>query len=152
MQIKTVGELIEWTRTMHELLAKCLTHCASRHGDERASTLLTYIASHETAIKKMVAGFKQAADPKAANTYVYDYIPHNIIAVHSVCDAVSATLDIAEIRAVVFDFHKQINDLYRTLLDTAVIPEATTLLQSLLDMEENETKRLARQVGRMDDL
>ncbi|MCH8552985.1 MAG: ATPase [Natronospirillum sp.] len=152
MQIKTVGELIEWTRTMHELLAQCLTNCASNHGDERAASLLTYVAAHEAEMEKMVAEFEQEANSRASDTYVYDYIPHNMITAHSVCDALCAKLDIDEIRAGIFNFHKQINALYRTLLGTAVIPEATTLLQSLLDMEENQTKRLASQIGRMDDL
>lgn len=31
------------------------------------------------------------------------------------------------------------------------IPEARELLESLLTMEENESMRLARQIGRMDD-
>ncbi|MCC5856513.1 MAG: hypothetical protein JJU10_12660 [Idiomarina sp.] len=58
----------------------------------------------------------------------------------------------AEINAEVFGFHTQINTFYRTLRDTAVIQGARDLMQALLDMEEHETKRLVRQVGRIDDL
>jgi hypothetical protein len=52
----------------------------------------------------------------------------------------------------VVDFHEQIISLYRTLIEKAEIPEVTELVQSLLDMEEHETKRLVRQIGRMDDM
>jgi hypothetical protein len=38
------------------------------------------------------------------------------------------------------------------MADKAEIPEAKELLQSLLTMEENEAMRLARQIGRMNDL
>lgn len=152
MQIKTFFELIEWTRSLHENLATCLAHCATVHSDERASLLLEYVAAHEAEMGKMVATFEQQADPKAAQTYVYDYLPHDLITAHSVCDTLYASLDTGAITAEVFDFHKQIVDLYRTLLGNAVIPEAADLMRALIDMEENETKRLARQIGRMDDL
>ncbi|GHG77791.1 hypothetical protein GCM10010919_33700 [Alishewanella longhuensis] len=152
MQIKTLSELIEWTRALHEKLAACLAHCAPRHAEERVSMLLGYLASHEVAMEKMVAKFSQQADPKAADTLVYDYIPHNPVSTHLVCDEHYAKMTAAEINAEVFEFHEEINELYRTLLDTAVIPEAKQLMQALLDMEEHETKRLVRQVARMDDL
>lgn len=152
MQIKTVFELIEWTRALHGHLAQCLADCASGHPDERASSLLAYLATHEAEMEIKVTTFNRQADPKATHTYVYDYIPHNIMSAHQVCDDLSAHRDIDAIRAAVFDFHRQINDLFRTLLSTAVIPEATDLLQALHDMEQNEARRLARQIGRMDDL
>ena len=152
MEIRTFIDLIEWTRQLHAKLAQCLSHCASHHDDERASMLLEYLASHETEIEKMVSAFERQADPKVARTYVYDYMPHDPISAHLVCDDHYAKLDSKAISAEVFDFHEQIISLYRTLIDKAEIPEARDLMQSLLDMEENETKRLVRQVGRMDDL
>tara|TARA_R110002096_G_scaffold205436_1_gene391328 strand:- start:8 stop:466 length:459 start_codon:yes stop_codon:yes gene_type:complete len=152
MEVRTFYDLIEWTRELHAKLAECLGHCASRHGEEQASLLLEYLASHETEMEKMVAAFERQADPKAARTYVYDYMPHNPITTHLVCDDHYAKLDADTISAEVFDFHEQIINLYRTLKGKAEIQEAVELMQSLLEMEEHETKRLVRQVERMDDL
>ncbi|MEQ9022789.1 MAG: ATPase [Pseudomonadales bacterium] len=152
MEIKTFIDLIEWTRKLHAKLAECLAHCASRHSDERAAMLLEYLASHESEMEKMVVTFERQANPKAAGTYVYDYIPHNPITAHLVCDEHYTKLDADGISAEVFDFHEQIINLYQTLKGKAEIPEAAELMQSLLDMEEHETKRLVRQVERMDDL
>lgn len=152
MRIRTFSELVEWTRTLHEKMAQCLAHCASFHRDERAKLLLDYLAFHETEMEKMVAAFLQQADPKAAGTYVYDHMPHDPITAHLVCDDYYAKLNAAAISAEVFGFHEQIISLYRTLVGKAEIQEAEDLMQSLLDMEEHETKRLVRQVERMDDL
>tara|TARA_R110000823_G_scaffold171736_7_gene304132 strand:+ start:6367 stop:6825 length:459 start_codon:yes stop_codon:yes gene_type:complete len=152
MQIKTFSDLIEWTRTLHADLSQCLAHCARRHTAERAAMLLDYLASHEAEMESMVAAFAQQADPKAARTFVYDYMPHNPITAHLVCDDHYAKLDAGEISAEVFDFHEEIISLYRTLVGKAEIPEAKELMQSLLDMEEQETKRLVHQVARMDEL
>lgn len=152
MEVKTFFDLIDWSRDLHASLAKCLSHCASRHQDERAALLLDYLASHESDMEEMVASFERKADPKAAQTYVYDYIPHNPITTHLVCDDHYATLDAEAIRTEVLDFHEQIISLYQTLVGKAEIPEAEELVAFLLDMEENETKRLVRQTGRMDVL
>jgi hypothetical protein len=43
-------------------------------------------------------------------------------------------------------------ELYKTLSEKAEIPEAKELLEDLLNMETNESMRLATQIGRMDDL
>ena len=152
MEIKTFFDLIEWSRSLHAQLAQCLSHCAKLHHEERTAMLLEYLASCETAMEKMVAGFEHQADPKAAKTYVYDYIPHNPIKTHLDCDDHYAKMDADAISAEVIDFHEQVIELYRTLLRKAEIPEAAELMQLLLDMEENETKLLVRQLGRMDDL
>tara|TARA_R110000787_G_scaffold198107_1_gene309326 strand:- start:169 stop:627 length:459 start_codon:yes stop_codon:yes gene_type:complete len=152
MEIRTFFDLIDWTRKLHGKLAECLAHCASRHSDERASLLLEYLASHEAEMEKMVAAFERQADPKAGRTYVCDYMPHPTITTHLVCDDHYAKLDAHAISAEVFDFHEQIISLYQTLKGKAEIREAAELVQSLLDMEQQETKRLVRQVERMHDL
>lgn len=152
MQVKTFSDLIEWTRSLHSSMATCMTHCASRHSDERAKMLLEYLASHEIEMEKMVSAFARDANPKAARTYVYDYIPHHPITTHLICDDHYAKLDSGAISTEVFDFHEQIISLYLSLVGKAEIHEAAELVHSLLDMEENETKRLVRQVERMDDL
>lgn len=152
MQIRTFLDLIEWSRMLHASLSECLAHCAPLHSDQRAAMLLEYLAPQEARMSEIVAAFEHSADPRATGTYVYDYMPHNPIRTHLVCDDHYARLDADTICAEVIDFHEQIITLYRTLLEKAPIPEARELMQSMLDMEENETRRLVRQTERMDDL
>jgi len=68
------------------------------------------------------------------------------------CCAPGFQVDFNGICREVFDFHDQIIDLYQTLVGKAEIPEVKELMESLLTMEQNESKRLASQIGRMDDL
>lgn len=152
MEVKTILDLIEWSRSLHAQLAQCLSHCAKIHPNERAVMLLEYLASAETELANMVADFEHQADPNVANTYVYDHMPHEPVKTHLECDDHYAQLDADAISGEVFDFHEQIIDLYRTLLGKAELPEVEELMQMLLDMELNETKLLVHQVGRMDDL
>lgn len=152
MEIKTFGELIDWTRDLHQHLARCLGHCATLHEEERARALLDYLSSHEAELARIVAEFENQGDAKAMDTRVYDYLSHNPVKTHRTCDKPYEKLDFEGICHEVFDFHDQIIDLYKTLIGVAVIPEAKELLESLLTMEKNESMRLAHQIGRMDDL
>lgn len=152
MEIKTFKELIGWTRDLHGHLARCLSHCATRNEEERAQALLDYLASHESEIERIVNEFERQADTNALETRVYDYLSHHPIKTHRTCNEPYAKLDFNGICREVFDFHDQITDLYQTLVEKAEIPKVKELMESLLAMELNESKRLARQVGRMDDL
>ncbi len=149
MDIKTFKELIDWTRELHGHLATCLAHCATRHQEERTRALLDYLATHESEIERIVSEFERMGDAKALETRVYDYLSHNPIRTHRTCDEPYAKLDADGICREVFDFHDQIINLYKTLIGKAEIPEAKELFDALLEMEENEAMRLARQIGRM---
>ena len=73
MDVRTFGELIDWTRQLHEHLAACLAHCADIHEEERARMLLNYLAAQEAEMQRVVARFEQTADAKALKTYVFDF-------------------------------------------------------------------------------
>ena len=152
MEVRTFGDLIDWTRQLHEHLARCLLHCADHNEEERAKMLLNYLAAHENEMEYVVGEFKRQADPNALNTYVYDYLEHKPIQTHRTCDAPYASLSFNEICREIFDFHDQVIDLYRNLVGKAEIPEARELLEALLELEQHEAMRLVRQTGRMNDL
>jgi hypothetical protein len=152
MDIKTFGELIDWTRDLHQHLARCLGHCATRHEEERAKALLEYLSSHEAELARIVDGFQHQSARNTLETRVYDYLRHNPVEAHRICDEHYANMDFSNIYREVMGFHNQVMELYETLSAKAEIPEARELFDSLLEMEKNESKRLARQIGRMDDL
>lgn len=152
MKVQTFEDLIEWTRALHQRLSECLAHCSSQAEETRVKWLLRYLADHEATLERVVEGFKQRADPKALNTWVYDFQGHEPIEPHSVCDAPYANLSLEEVSAAVLDLHNQVIRLYRYLLGRANIPEARELVETLLAMEEHEAMRLARQAGRMQDV
>ncbi|MDO6441363.1 MULTISPECIES: ATPase [unclassified Marinobacter] len=152
MEIKTFGDLIDWTRQLHSHLARCLQASAEKNSNERASALLDYISRHETLLAKAVGEFESQADPKALNTRVYDYLNHKPIKVGESCDTRFNTLDFDDISREIFAFHDQVMDLYDSLIGKAEIEEAKTLLEDLLALEQHEAMRLSSQIGRMNDI
>lgn len=156
MEINTFGDLIGWTSRLHEQLGQCLAQAVSLNEDERARMLLEYLATHEDEMARVVGEFKRRADPKALNTYVaylYEALSQQPIQPHRYSDAsLYGTLSFDGICREVFDFHDQVADLYRRLSDEAVIPEASELVESLLEYEHSEAMRLVRQAEIMQDV
>jgi hypothetical protein len=152
MKVQRFKDLIEWTRTLHEELAKHLSHHASRHENQRTRWLISYLVERERGIAKLVAGFLDHADEKALATWIYDYTPHEVIDPHTCCDQPYLQMTFDEILATVLGLHNQALELYRYLEARAEIAEAQELLEHLSDMEEHETKLLARQASRIRDL
>ena len=152
MKVRTISDLIDWTRVMHQQLAARLAEGSQQHEQEMAKLLLSYLADHEATLEKTIDGFEQRADPKVLKTWVYDYLEHEPIDLTRSGDAPFAEMDFNEICGSVFDVHNQVIDLYRDLLGRADIPEAQELLQTLLDIEKHETMRLAQQTNRMQDM
>ena len=152
MQIKTFRELIDWTRDLHANLARSFSHCANKHQEERARALLDYLATHESEIERIVSEFEHQADDKALETRVYDYLSNDPVETHRTCNEAYDQMDEDGICREVFDFHDQIIGLYKSLIGKSEIPEAKELFESMLTMEENESMRLARQVGRLNEI
>jgi len=152
MKVETFKDVIDWTQALHHRLAECLQHCSTKSEEQRARWLLSYLADHERQLELVVEGFEQNADPKALNTWVYDYLGHQPIDPHRTCDGPYAQMTFEQISHAVFDLHNQVIELYRYLEGRAEISETRDLVKQLLDMEEHETMRLAQQAARIGDL
>mgnify|MGYP006278237589 FL=1 len=152
MEIKTFADLIDWTRTLHGHLARCLSESATEHEEARAQSLLDYLATHEAELERTVEGFESESDQRALKTYIYDLLSHKPIQTHRTCDRPYTKLDFDGICREIFDFHDQVINLYQYLMDRAEIPETRELAENLLNLERHEAMRIAREVGRMQDV
>lgn len=152
MKLKTLEDLIDWTRLMHKHLGQSLKNCSRNNTDARAKWLLEYLSEHEKALEKTVAEFEKQADPKALRTWVYDYLCYAPVGPYRRCDKPYATMSFDEICEEIFSTHGQITDLYRSLAERAETPQTRNLLLSLLKMEENKAMRMAQQINRSMDL
>lgn len=152
MKIERFEDLIDWTRQTHQFLADCTGHCAGEQKDTLASWLLAYLSDHEKALASTIGKIEKHADGKALHTWIYDYLVHNKVELHSRCSGKYAEMGVDEIAADIFDIHNQILDLYRSLERRADTDKARDLLAELLALEEHETMRMAQQVNRLHEL
>lgn len=151
MKIQTLRDVIKATQLLHRRLGECLGRSAAETEPSRAKWLLRYLADHEIALEKLLVGVETAADPKALDTWVYDYLRREPMQLGRACGEAYLDADCEEICGDVLDLHNQVMDLYRHLLVRADIPEVRELLGSLLEIEAHETLRLAQQTNLVRD-
>jgi hypothetical protein len=147
VKIQTLRDVIKATRFFHHRLGECLRHSAENAGPCRGKWLLKYLADHEIALENTLSGVEATGDPKALDTWVYDYVRREPIGLGQTGGASYEDGDCDAICSDVLDLHNQVMDMYRDLLVRADIPELRDLVGSLLEIEEHETLRLARQTN-----
>ncbi|MGM0571574.1 ATPase [Marinobacter sp.] len=152
MEIKTYEELIDWVRNMHALLARTLEEGAVGNRNEQARALLNYLAGHEKELERITQEFERQAAPNTLHTRLYDYLTRSPMRVPDPRDSHFSSLGFEDICKEIFAFHDRIIEIYRSLAEQTGIPETHELVKSLLEMEEHEAMRLARQVASSQDM
>lgn len=148
MRIESFQGLIEWTQASHAAMAKCLSSCASENPDERASLVLTYLATHEAKLEKMVAQYARRDSEDEG-----DELPSDIAAeVLPQCNGRFAKLSADQITDQVFKYHAHIIQFYDDMIAKVKNRRTAEKMTEMRDMELKESKLLVRQTGRMQDM
>lgn len=155
MQITNFTQLIEWTHQLHQHLANALKQGGELHQQERAQMLLAYLAEQEQKLAQTINRFARESNTEGLDAYVpylYSAFEQHPIHTQRLYTQPFNTLSIPEISQIMFDVHDQIVDFYQRLVNESQISSATEILGSLLEFEQEAEKRLATQIGGMDDM
>ncbi|WP_227370699.1 hypothetical protein [Halomonas sp. M20] len=152
MQVETLSDVLDWTKAIHTNLADCLTHCGEGSERERLKMLLDYLAHHERELSRVLTLTKQHASPSALNTWCYEYFERYPVKPHEECDAEFHDMDTRQVVATLLAVHEKVIGLYRYLHSRAEVPSSRVLLEQLMELEEHEAMRIARDAARMEDL
>lgn len=152
MQVETMADVLEWTRGAHANMARCLEHCSASSKHEKVKMLLDYLAQHERTLERVLKLSQEDASQQALNTWCYDYFDKAPVKPHERCDNDFRDRDLNEIIANVLAMHEKMIGLYRYIASRTEVPSSRALMESLLELEEHEAMRLARDTGRMTDL
>ena len=152
MSVETVFDVMELTRKVHHQLATDLDNCYSVEGKERVRMLLAYLSEHEAKLAQVVKQAEADALSGALNTWLSDYLDGYGALKHLTAPLECDSGDTDALLLAVLGLHERLIALYRYLADKAPTPEVAELLGSLMDLEQHEAMRMARDVGQMGDL
>lgn len=151
MQAETYDYLLQWTSELHGVIADRLEQAITADTDQRTRWLMEYIAGHEREMANTVDTFRARAGKAESRTWLYEHIGENLPPrARWELSFVGKTAD--EISEHVFEMHGQLIEVYTSMTGRAAIPAAAELMRNVLAMEEGETRRLAEQCGRLQDL
>lgn len=154
MRFHRVREVIEWAVRTHEQLAHDYDRLQRQCTDERTKMALRYLAEHE---RQMQAALSRYLADAGAHRNVLDTwfddgteFPHPAL-VARLCDAVGDKA-VADLLANALAIHKTMEDLYRHRAEGAPIGDEHDFFAALAASHEAETRRLVRDMSRLDAL
>ncbi len=154
MRFHRVRELIEWAVRTHAELARQYEQSSCECVDERARMALRYLAEHErqmhTALSRYLADGKEHRN--VLETWFDDtteFPQPSVVA--RLCDAVGDKA-VEDLLANALAIHKTMEDLYRHRAETAPIGDERDFFAALAASHEAETRRLVRDMSRLDAL
>lgn len=152
MQVETMGDVMDWTQRAHARMAECLDNCARDTRGERLRMLLDYLSEHERRLAHVLELSKEDASRQALDTWAQEFFEKAPIKPEEACQEDFHDRDIASILQSVLAMHDKMVELYRYLAEKAHAPSTEQLLNSLLDLEQHEAMRMARDTDMLEDV
>lgn len=152
MKVETLKHVLEWTKSTHQNLSKCMVHCAEHHESERARMLLNYLSEHENTLMKVLQGFIDTSKTKTLSTWCLEYLDRKPIVTHECCEEGFIGKDLSEIIEAVVAQHHEIISLYKYLHSRAEIPSVSELTEQLIELEEHHAMQMVQSSNRMQDI
>lgn len=152
MEVKTIRDLLTWTRQYHQQLEGCYAHCANKADEERIKLLLDYFKSHQSKLSVTLEGVIERQQEKVLNSWCAEYSVRQAPFQKHVCQHNLAGLTVDEIIIKVVAAHKTVIDLYKELASQAHISETHDLFHSLLELEEHTLMQEMVSAQRFSDL
>lgn len=154
MRFHQIREIIEWAVQTHAGLAHAYEQLAKQCSDERSRMALRYLADHEHQMQAALARY--LADGSEHRNILETWFddptefPQPTV-VARLCDAVGDKA-IEDLLANALAIHKTMEDLYRHRVETAAINDEREFFAALAASHEAETRRLVRDMSRLDAL
>ena len=152
MALKTLGEIVSWTRDLHQHLSECMQHCQHENESARAQMLLTYLSTHEARLDEVVSGFEKLGRDKALQTWTSEYLALHPIVVRESCDEPYAKMLSDDIVDEILGQHEEIITLYRFLETRAETKSTREIMTFLRELEESEVRVMMQAINRFADM
>jgi hypothetical protein len=152
MRFRQIREVLDWTRTFHDTLAKDYDGMAKGHEKDRVGMLLQYLSEHERAQSSALQHYEEDAARSLLATW-YDQAPEIKLPpdLNTLCDTLEK-VDTETVLALSIAFHDTLIDMYAALAAKAPTPTAKTLFDSLRSQETQEKMRTVRDALRLEDI
>ncbi|WIO75413.1 hypothetical protein QP938_05785 [Porticoccaceae bacterium LTM1] len=151
MRYKTVGEILAFSRELHEALSRQYAELEQLTTSERASMLLDYLNRHEHQLSVVMENYGKDIHNGALNTWL-QYAPE--FNINELTEKVRE-VDLESVDSIV-QTALEVDDflvrLYTIMAEKADIESVRDFFQSLLKIEDKERHRIARNAYSSNDM
>ncbi len=140
MESKTMEDILKLTQAWHAQLSHHLQENADNASSERNKMLLDYLSDHEARLSDILQTFREKADLRALDTWLYEYTDRHKIIHQDPREVPFNQMSDKEISGKIAELHQGLVDLYTHLYSRAESHSARDTLGQLLDIQKNKSK------------
>lgn len=151
MRFKTIKDVIDFSRHLHEALSRQYAELEQLATSERAQLMLDYLNRHEQHLAAALKDYEAGAAKGIMDTWL-QYTPE--LDAHPVLERIR-DMDINNVEEVVaaaLTTDEYLREIYQEVAERADLDELREVACSLRQIESNEQYRLARDALRFSDL
>lgn len=151
MRFKTIKDVIDFSRHLHEALSRQYAELEQLATSERAQLMLDYLNRHEQHLAAALKDYEVDAAKGIMDTWL-QYTPE--LDAHPVLERIR-DMDINNVEEVVataLATDEYLREIYEEVAQRADLDELREVARSLRQIESNEQHRLARDALRFSDL
>jgi len=151
MHYKTVKDVVDHSRRLHQQISQIYSDMSQQHTQERVKMLLDYLQRHEKHLEEVLCQFEQDKSQKVLDSW-FQYAPDQdlteVLAQINIKDDMSTD----EIIAMALKLDDYFIELYENMVENSHSSDAKSVFQNLLEMEKQEKIRTARTALTLQDM
>lgn len=151
MRFKTMKDVIDYSRELHNRLSQQYSELEQLATSERARLMLDYLQRHERHLAETLDQYEVVAAKGLMDTWL-QYAPD--FPIDTLLDKArnSALNDVDKLVASALEIDDCMLKIYRDIVEKSDLDDIKELAKSLLQMENNEEHNIARNAFRLQDL
>lgn len=151
MHYKTVKDVVDYSRKLHQQISKLYQEISQDQTQERVKMLLDYLQRHESHLEKSLCQFEQDKSQKVLDSW-FQYAPDQSITEVLEGIEISNNMSTDEVIVMALKLDDYFIELYEGMVENASSSAVKSVFQNLLDMEQQEKIRTSRAALTMHDM
>lgn len=151
MHYKTVKDVVDHSRRLHQQISQLYADMRSQQTQERVKMLLDYLQRHESHLEEALCQFEKDKSQKVLDNW-FQYAPDQdlteVLSTIEITDQMS-TDDVISMALKLDDYFIE---LYEGMVESSRSSDSKAVFQNLLDMEKQEKIRTARTALTLNDM
>jgi len=151
MQFKTVKDVVDHSRRLHQQISQYYQKLSEESAQARVSMLLEYLKRHEDHLESTLNKFGQDKSQGVLESW-FQYAPDQDLSDVMADLEVSDHMDTGDVVSMALTLDDYFIDLYQGMVSNASSTAVKAVFQNLLDMEEHEKIQISKTALQINDM
>ena len=151
MRFKNTREVLDHVKRLHEEVSAACQKACCTSDQERIRILLDYVADREADLARAVSEFTEETADHILDTW-FKYTTDDAVLHELLTGSFNPGMAPEDVTSATMSISDHLLDMYRDMLEKAETDELRQVFQNLLDHEQKEKEKLARNLQMFQDL